>query len=285
MIAPRLGIVVVTHESADVVDACLRALAHHEPDATIVVVDDASPSGPPTLPQGGHLVVQPENRGFGAACNAGAAWLHATGPVDAIAFLNPDVTLHAASLTALAGHVADGERLGVVTGPITHPDGSPQANAWGPTSVVRAAWFASGLQLPRLRRVVGRVLSSGLATSSASMAGEIAEVDGHVLGGAMVVDAGCFAEIDGFDEDFFLYWEDADLCARARDAGWRVAVVDVAPMVHAAGTSSAGIGSEQRWRWYRDGADTFATKHLDDVARRRLLRALDVGRRLRRRAA
>jgi GT2 family glycosyltransferase len=225
----------------------------------VVVVDNASPSGPPAVEPPIELVALDRNGGYGAGCNAGAQRL---GDATHVAFLNPDIRLSGPSLTQLASGLARRPHAGIATGPVVAPAGERVASVWGPTSTARALWMAAGWRAPRLRRTVGRVVRGGVMTSSTSMASDDMLVDGHVLGGAMVVDAECFSEVGGFDERYFMFWEDADLCHRARQRGWTVHLLPADPVEHAAGTSSAGVGDAQRWQWYVDGADRFTRQHL-----------------------
>lgn len=274
-----IAAVIVTHRSERRLGGLLEDLRREEPSATIVVVDSGSPEGPPPVPADVPLVALARNVGFGAACNAGAAH-PSVGPAADLAFLNPDVRLHGSSLSEISIRMTG--RTGIATGTLVDPSGEAVAAAWGPTSASRAFWFGAGWKAARARRWMGAFVRGGLATSAASMnRGEVL-VDGHVLGGAMVVRRECWEHLGGFDEEYFLYWEDADLCHRARQLGWEVRVLPCTPIVHEAGTSSTGVIEEQRWQWYVDGADTFARKHLTDRERRRLLAALRWGRRLRR---
>jgi N-acetylglucosaminyl-diphospho-decaprenol L-rhamnosyltransferase len=272
--------VTVTHSSGDRLGGLLHSIEVHDP-VDVIVVDSGSPEGPPEVASSVRLVALDSNVGFGAASNRGAAdaW---SGGNEYFAFLNPDVRLAGPSLSDLVQAMARQPGVGIATGPVVDEQGNRQPSAWGPTSALRAFWFASGWQLPRLRRLVGRLRGSGVLTSASSLARAHVEVDGHVLGGAMVVRRECWKQLGGFNEDFFLYWEDADLCQRARDLGWRVAMLPCTPIVHSAGTSSAGVTSEQRWQWYVEGAVRYADKHLTSGERRRLLWALRFGRLLRR---
>jgi N-acetylglucosaminyl-diphospho-decaprenol L-rhamnosyltransferase len=274
--------VVVTHASDATLGPLTRSFAEHESGAGLVVVDSGSPDGAPAVEPPARTIALDANVGFGAACNEGAATALEDPSTTYVAFLNPDVRLTGPALSELAREMARRPDVGIATGPIVDQQGDRQSSAWGPTSALRAFWFATGWQLPRLRRLVGRVRGRGALTSAASLARDEIDVDGHVLGGAMVVRRECWEQLGGFDEDFFLYWEDADLCQRARDLGWKVAVLPCTPIVHVAGTSSAGVTDTQRWQWYVDGATRYAAKHLTRRQGRRLRFALGLGRRFRR---
>lgn len=276
----QTGVVVVTYRSEASLPRLLSSLAEHESGLDVLVVDNASPT-PPEVPKWCELMVLPENIGYGAACNRGGEALLSRG-IRYLMMLNPDGRLQGPSITELASQMHDRPSVGVATGPIVDGDGQRVPSSWGPTSALRAIWFASGLRSNAIRRWFGRLLARGPAVSGASVAREELRVEGHVLGGAMMVRRACWERLDGFDEEFFLFWEDADLCERARQSGWEVWQLSCTPMIHEQGTSSAGVTDEQRWRWYVEGAERFASKHLTVNQRRRLLAALRWGRKLRR---
>lgn len=278
-----IGVVVVAYNSAAVLPPLLASLTRHEPAAAVVVVDNASPMG---APQGTDvpLLAQSANRGYGAAANVGAEWLlshHAN--VTTLAFLNPDVRLNGASLTQLAAQLDARPAVGIASGPLLDSRGRRLPSAWGQESVLRRFWFATDWQAPRLRTLAGRITRRGAMTSSASLTAEDLAVDGFVRGGTMVVRAACWRELDGFDEEFFMFGEDMDLCARARARGWDVRLLPCAPILLDDRGSSADADARVRFAWYREGARRFADKHLDARTARRLERALWWGYRLGRR--
>jgi N-acetylglucosaminyl-diphospho-decaprenol L-rhamnosyltransferase len=272
---PRLACVVVTYRSERPLPMLLQSIRSHEPRAAVLVVDNASPEGAPALAEPVEVHTLAENRGYGAACNVGAA--HVATSTDYLAFLNPDLALQGPTLALLIDEFERRPHLGIATGPIVDVNNQRVPSAWGAPSITRAFWAATGWRLPRLRSIVGRLLRSGASLSGASMGNEPLEVDGHVLGGAMMVRRECFEQLGGFDERFFLYWEDADLCTRARKAGWAVMMLPTIPMIHVEGTSSAGVSDEQRWTWYLEGAERYAKLHLRPWRARALLIAMDLG--------
>ncbi|MBW3659771.1 MAG: glycosyltransferase family 2 protein [Actinobacteria bacterium] len=279
--ARRIGVVVVTHESGAVVGDLLDSLAAHEPDVPVVVVDDASPSGPPDV--GDHqLIVASSARGYAASCNAGVEALREHG-VSVVALLNPDVRLQGPSLTELARMFAERRRVGIATGPLLDPDGERLPSAWGPTSIRRALTFAAGYEPVRLRAAAGAVLRARSTIAEASRQLDDMRVEGHVIGGTMIVRLSCWDELGGLDEDFYLYWEDADICYRAREAGWEVRILPCTPFCHAdgsTGTLSDEDVTDDRWSWFVAGATRFGQKHLVPGQAKQLEAALRLGRRL-----
>jgi GT2 family glycosyltransferase len=272
----RFAVVVVTYRSDQVLPALLGGLEAHEPEAPVVVVDNRSPGGPPDA-GGAARIVMSENRGYGAGCNAGVNHLRSD-PPEFVAFLTPDIRLRAASITQLTERLLQNPSVGIATGAVVNERDERIPSAWGPTSVLRAFWFASGLDLRRLRQLAGRWLRGGVFTSSASLSSVESKVGGHVLGGAMVVRWQCLEDIVGFDEDFFLTWEDADLCQRARARGWEVMLLNCEPIVHLHRSSSEGVTERAWWDWYVSGARRFGANHLSPLRRRMLIGALICGR-------
>lgn len=281
--ASVIGVVVVTHESGRVLEGLLDGLREHEPAARVVVVDSASPSGPPAVDPPVEILALKRNVGFGTACNRGVAALRDIhSDIDVVVCLNPDVRLQGPSLTQLAGGLLERPVTGVATGPVVDGAGARVASAWGPTSAARAFAFGTGWDLRPLRSAVARLLptAGGVNTSGRTLIEDDVLVDGFVLGGAMAVTTACWDAVGGFDERYFLFWEDADLCKRARDAGYEVRTLPATPFVHVRGTSSDAVLPEQRWRWYVEGARLYAATHLTARRASILLLALRVGRSL-----
>ncbi len=269
---------VVCYESHGVLGPLLESLNTHEPDVPLVVVDNASPSGPPEPPDGVTVIVLDSNRGYGAACNVGVSHLLKTQDVRYLSFLNPDIRLEGSSLSQLAAAMDERPEVGVASGPVVDLHGGQVRSAFGPSAPLRDLWFTSGWQSRRTRELIKRVVRRGMHGGQLE---DDLRVEGHVLGGVMVVTTSCFKEIGGFDEDYFLYWEDADICERARLHGAEVRILPCTPFLHAPTTSTPGVADEQRWRWYVEGARTFARKHLPPGQASQLDAALSIGRRLR----
>ncbi|MBW3577813.1 MAG: glycosyltransferase family 2 protein [Actinobacteria bacterium] len=276
--APTIGAVVVAYESHAVLPPLLASFAVHEPDVPVVVVDNDSPSGTPPVPDDVELIRLGDNRGYGAAANVGAARLLEL-EARHLAFLNPDIRLDGRSLSEIAAKLTNLPKVGVASGPVRDSEGHVVHSALGPNATMRALWFTSGWQSRRTRMLIKRLLSRGVRHTTHLE--DALRIEGHVLGGVMVITADCFEDVGGFDEDYFLYWEDADICERVRRAGAEIRIVDCRPFVHAPTTSTPGVADEQRWTWYVEGARTFAQKHLPAGQASQLDAALALGRRLR----
>jgi GT2 family glycosyltransferase len=244
MTTPRVSVVVVSFESRDDVDACLRSLAAHGGDAIeAIVVDNASTDGTADRVAASHpavtLIREPENRGFGAACNRGAAAARAP----YVLFLNPDAEVTPGAIEALA-RVLDAEPDVAIVGPRTvNEDGTPQVS-FGPALTPLAEW-----RQRRLVRGVKRRDPKALRRAE-EQAATPSEPD-WVSGSCLLVRRHVFAQLDGFDEGFFLYEEDVDLCVRARATGWRVRFEPAAVVRHRLGRSMEKLAPRARLEYHR----------------------------------
>jgi N-acetylglucosaminyl-diphospho-decaprenol L-rhamnosyltransferase len=274
-----LTIVIVAYRSERQLPGLLATCQQYESEARVVVVDNSPHPGEFRLPPNTQVIHPGRNLGYGRACNLGAEQSSTT----FVAFLNPDIRLQGPSLSELAAGLRERPTVGIATGPTVDDEGKRIPAAWGPPSSLRGLLASTGRDLHLLRSVAVWLSPTRAGASGRSRVDEELEVTGHVLGGAMVVRRACFEAVGGFDPDFFLYWEDADLCLRVRQRGWKVMVLPCTPIVHDEGTSSTGVTSERRWGWFLEGADTYGRKHLTSRARRRLLAGLRIGRSLRKR--
>ncbi|MGH1573674.1 glycosyltransferase family 2 protein [Methylobacterium sp. P31] len=223
---PVLDVVIVNWNGGTLLRACLASLAAARDAAAVqvTVVDNASVDGSadnlPALPRPLRLIRNDANLGFGRACNQGAA----AGDAPAILFLNPDTQVEPDALDVARTALMADPRTGIVGARLVDPDGR---------TARCCARTPSGLGL------LGRALALdrlGLVRPHFILAWDHAEdraVD-QVMGAFLMVRRDLFRVLGGFDPRFFVYWEDVDLCARARGAGFAVR--------HVAGAVARHIG-------------------------------------------
>lgn len=273
--ARSVGVVVVTHRSAAHVVGCLDALdtALEGLSARVVVVDNASPDDScervlAWSRRTGHdvrLVPRDVNDGFAAGVQAGAAELR---DVDELLLVNPDVRVSPGSVRALLDAAARYPRAGVVGGRAVDADGRTDPHSWwGRPSLWSTFCFATGLSsaFPGSRRFDPE--------SSVGWDGSAREVD-VISGGFVLVSRGAWDELDGLDRTFLLYGEDADLCLRARAAGWAPRVAPDAVFRHDVGGSSEATS---RTALVMRGRVTVLRRHLPRGTRTIGVRLLELG--------
>lgn len=225
VVSPGVDIVIVTHNSAHVVGDLLDSVpvAVGDVSARIVVVDNGSSDGtvPLLLARGGCKVVQSENNGYSAGINRGVSELDGDSP---ILVLNPDVRLGRNSVVALLGAMA-APATGIVAPMVRNVDGSLNYSLRREPTLLRAC----GLGFTGRARFSEYVVDGDVYESQA--------IVDWVLGAAMLVSRQCHEELSGWDESFFLYSEETDLCLRARERGWLVRYEPRAVVTHMGGES------------------------------------------------
>ena len=211
---PALDVVIVNWNGGALLRACLASLAAVRDAETVqvTVVDNASGDDSladlPPLPRPLRLIRNTENLGFGRACDQGAA----AGDAPAILFLNPDTQVEPDALgVARAALMAD-PRTGIVGARLVDPDGRTARSCARTPSA--PGLLGRALALDRLGLVRPHFLRDWDHAEDRA-------VD-QVMGAFLMIRRDLFQALDGFDPRFFVYWEDVDLCARARAAGYAV---------------------------------------------------------------
>ena len=226
---PVVDVVVVAYNSRDVLRPCVEPLLHDE-DFGVIVVDNASPDGSAEavreLPLG--LLEQAGNFGFAHACNRG--WEAGSAPY--VLFLNPDARIQPESLRRLLAVLENNERCGVVAPRIVDAEGKLEHSLRRRPRLVST--YSQALFLHRL--FPEAPWTDELIRDPRAYA-EPTVVE-WVSGACVLTRRSVLEEIGGWDEDFFLYGEDVDICRRVWTAGYEVRYEPNATAVHIGGTSA-----------------------------------------------
>lgn len=222
---PRLSAVLVNYQRWDDTARLVRQLRESEAAqkglAEFVIIDNNSPLHPAVTrlrrTPGVSLLRWRVNRGFARAVNEGGRLARG----EWLLLLNPDMTAPPGFLDTVlerADSLArEDETAGVVGFRLVHEDGSPQHS----TGFFPTLWGTlTRLLLPRRVRKYSHPEGQGAR-----------QVD-WVTGCCMLVRRDCWAALGGLDPSYFLYYEDVDLCRRARQAGWSVWYDPSATIVH-----------------------------------------------------
>jgi GT2 family glycosyltransferase len=240
--APDLSIVLVSYNTCDLLDACLRSLdaGRGALSAEVWVVDNASRDGSAervraSCPSVG-LIENRENVGFARACNQ--ALRRAGGRY--FLLLNPDTIVPPGALEALV-EAMDAHRDAAVSSPLLlNTDGSPQP-CWA-----RFPSLTSEL-CGRLDRTQSPYPLADFA-DPARRAGMRPFAADWVGGACFLVRAEAVRAVGLLDEGFFLYGEEADWCRRFGQAGWNVLLVPSVTVMHRGGASSPSMPARVRRR-------------------------------------
>jgi GT2 family glycosyltransferase len=188
-----------------------------------------------------RVVSPPAPQGYGANLNLGIRCLPQG--LQFVVLTNDDVEFGDESLPNLINHLRLQARVGAVGPTFRDAIGTtlPSVGAF-PTAldaIVRSAALPPRVRV-LVQRVDGRLQMSRQAARAQSGPYTEAEPADWVVGAAMAVRLKAFHDVGGFDEDFFLYFEEADFCYRLWVHGWVVLTVRDASVVHLQGQSTAG---------------------------------------------
>ncbi|PXA65704.1 glycosyltransferase family 2 protein [Cryobacterium arcticum] len=245
-----LGIVVVNYGPPDLLEANLVQLGRRLTTGRVVVVDNFSTlahreaTTALAAREGWSLIAPGLNLGFGAGVNAGARLLISRG-CSRLLLINPDARIDEAGVLALATACAANPQQ-LQSPRIVRPDGS--------------LWFAGGtVDVGR-----GRTRTGDPVDSSAP--------GGWLSGSCLMVHAHLWDWLGGFDETYFLYWEDVDLSWRCLAAGGTLLVRDDITVVHSVGGTQDTSGKSPLYVYSNcRNRLAFAARHLD---RRHVMRWL-----------
>jgi N-acetylglucosaminyl-diphospho-decaprenol L-rhamnosyltransferase len=263
------SVIIVNFNSGGSLARCLDSIADLEKDALVVVVDNASTdSSEKTAERGGQVTLQrnAENVGFARAVNQGLAQTEG----EFVLLLNPDCELRPDALDRLVSELRRHPRSAIAGPKILDHDGTVQGSARGDPTLLtglfgRSTLFTRVFPGSKLaRRNVRFDLMNGASTDNA---GE--DVD-WVSGACMMARRDMLSAVGGFDERYFLYWEDADLCRRLRGRGWGIRYVTSAEIVHQVGQSSR-TAQARATRAFHDSAYLYYATH---VARTPIMRGV-----------
>lgn len=253
-----VAIVVVTHESAAVIDECLesiRSVGSHK--AQVVVVDNMSSDGTAEIVAARHpevtLVRKRRRSGYATNCNVGVAVTRARH----VLLLNPDTVVLGDAVDTLIRYLDAHPEVGVAAPRLVYRDGTPQPSARRFPTVATVL-----IRRTPLRRLFpnSNLEQRFLHGVDAADHGTAPDID-WALGAALAVRSEAWADLEGLDGGFRLYCEDADLCWRAHLVGWAVRYLPDAVIAHDLGEHTRKHFFTIRTVWHLRGMLRFARKH------------------------
>jgi N-acetylglucosaminyl-diphospho-decaprenol L-rhamnosyltransferase len=237
--APDLAVVVVNYNTGHYLARCLRSAVDSAGDARleVVVVDNASVDGSADHGLTGHpeirLIRNDTNRGFAAAANQGMR--DTSAPF--ILLLNPDAEVLSGTLGGLVKVARDHARAGAIGALVRDPDGGV---------------YPSARKIPTLGEALGHAFLGPFISNRFSRAYTMADWDRRtersvewVSGSCVLLRREALDEVGLFDEGYFMYVEDVDLCTRLRRAGWDVRFSPELEVLHIGGVSTGGYRSRR----------------------------------------
>lgn len=253
-----ISVVIVTTNSIAHIGNCLESILKHSAGLIyeVIVSDNGSTDGTPEYIESNFpwvkLVKNGKNLGFGTANNRGAAL--ASG--EFIFILNDDTVLTENSLQKVVEKMRSDRSIGVLGYHLVNPDGSHQ------DSIRRYPYFwDQWIILTKLHnlfpnlRPLRRYLAQDIDYSKEQ------EVD-QVMGACMVMPRSVFEKADGFDERFFVWFEEVDLQKRVKDGqGLRIVYSPLTEMIHVKGATFGRILSLTNQRRFNRSMRQYFFKH------------------------
>ncbi len=225
--------VVVNYNAGPALVACVASVLAQDPPPELVVVDNASADDSIEALRHAHpgvrIVSSGGNLGYARAANLGIAATDA--PV--VAVLNPDTVLGAGVARALMARFAADAKLGAAGPRVHNPDGSVYPSARQIPSLIDAVGHGLLFFVWRDNPFTRRYRETGADPARPR------EVD-WVSGAAIWLRRAALDDIGGWDERYFMYVEDVDLCWRLCRAGWKVTYEPAGTVEHLLGVSTAG---------------------------------------------
>lgn len=232
-----LTIVIVTYNSEQHIADCLESLSKQDiiTKCNVVVFDNASQDGTLDVCRASSLdnlriIDSPKNLGFGTAINRAAAAF----PSSYLYLLNPDAVLLSNDvLSRLLGFAKSHPEVAITGSKVVEPNGR----------VIKP-----GRRYPEQNK---------MSVDFTSLPGDIA----WLLGASLLIDQSAFDAVQGFDEDYFLYGEEVDLCLRLRRQGYQLAYYSDVVVEHIGSASADQLGNYDKKVLKTKGRYLFCYKH------------------------
>ena len=218
----EISIIIISYNTRDLIAVCLDSIVHiNDCRKEIFVVDNASTDGSVEFIRQHYpevnLIVNEENRGFAEANNQALQLSRGR----YIFLLNPDAEFLPSTFGAMISFMDTNPHIGLAGVKMINPDGSTQESY--------------------SHEYPGHKLASH---ELSGLKGSIA----WVLGASMIIRSDIMRRLGGFDESFFVYGEDQDLCLRIRKAGYEIGYNDTAIIVHLGAQSERETIHADVWR-------------------------------------
>ncbi len=224
-----ISVIIVSWNVQEYLRHCLYSLEadHQCSNYEIIVVDNNSTDDSVVMLRKEFpevkLIQNKTNTGFAKANNQGINLSKG----EFILLLNPDTQVAKGSISKLLLFLRNNEDVGIVGPKLLNPDGTLQA---------------SGLNFPALtNNLFGYFRVRKAATGAYFLNTDKSIVVDALVGACLLVKREVIEQVGGFDEDYFMYVEEADWCYRIRQAGWSICYVPSAEVIHYGGQSSKHV--------------------------------------------
>jgi GT2 family glycosyltransferase len=238
----QISFIIVNHKSDQFLEKCLKSIRNKFSDSKkeIIVVNNSDYSSGFS---DNLKIIRSSNFGFGSACNLGAK--ESLG--DILCFLNPDTGIISNDFPKIISEFENNPKLGIIGPGLVDENGSVQD-------------WSAGKEISLLD-IIGNNL--GFQRSRKIWTSEKKVECAWVSGACLFIRKELFEKLNGFDEKFFLYFEDIDLCKRALNSDYQVLYYPEFAIKHLGG-KSFGSKKEQKKHYY-SSQDYYFQKHFGKI--------------------
>jgi N-acetylglucosaminyl-diphospho-decaprenol L-rhamnosyltransferase len=236
-----IAVVIVTYRTARLTVDALRSVAgeRNAPgvDIRAVIVDNASGDAPEierAIRDNGwsdwaRVIVSPRNGGFAFGNNVGVEQVYSVRRPDYVYLMNPDAQVRSGAIAILAAFLETHREVGIAGSSFEDLDGSDWPIAFRFPGLLSE--LNAGLEIGLISRLLRRWETARVMTQTA-------QPTDWICGASMLIRPAVLEAVGGFDENYFLYFEETDFCRRALQAGWPTWYVPESRVMHIRGQST-----------------------------------------------
>jgi N-acetylglucosaminyl-diphospho-decaprenol L-rhamnosyltransferase len=272
---PQVSAILVNYNAGRELARALRSIADELAGERweAVVVDNASSDGSAEVvadfAPNVHLQRNDQNTGFSRGMNQGLAATSGS----LVLLMNPDCRLVPGAFGTLRRELERSHSYAIAGPRILNPDGTVQGSARGDPDMFTGL-FGRTTVLRRLFPDLA-VARRNVVSGDGARSGDGSVTVDWLSGACLLARRDALQSVNGFDERYFLYWEDADLCRRLRALGVQVRYVPAATAIHRVGQSSRGVRASSI-RAFHESAYLYYATHVAATSppKRRLAKTL-----------
>ncbi len=239
----KLSIIIVTWNTASITLKCVETINRYIPNQEIIVVDNGSQDNTVEILKkikNVKLVENGANLGFAKANNIGLK----SATSDYVIFMNSDIELLDNSILNMVDFLKNNTKIGIIGPKFLNPDLSPQASVFPPQTILNAFkefWLGQ-------KEAYSKYIPQSKSPTEVS----------YISGGCLAVNKKYFQKIGKWNETYFFYFEDMDLCRHVRKSGQKIYYYPECQIIHRHGASGKNIApAKDQWKRLIPGSKKF----------------------------
>jgi GT2 family glycosyltransferase len=258
-----IAVIIINYNTCQELQACLGTI-RPEAASQVVVVDNDSSDGSVEMVKSKYpwvtLHANRTNLGYGAAANQAIGGC----TTQYVVLLNSDTLLQTGALEALGRYLDEHPQASIVGPRLVNADGTVQASCYSfPTPL--DTFLENSSVAVFLGRLIRRYIPGIRRLYWRTWPHDSASIVPWVKGAVLAMRREAFKSVGGFDESFFMYFEDADLCYRMKKAGWEIHFTPVTTIIHVGGASTDQVRTDMAVQLLHS-TDLFYQRHSSQLS-------------------